>query len=160
MADGTTMLCWVCNAKCGACPSVRRPPISAASILPPEFLDLPVLDISCLSDNIRSCAFTTRMNAYKVRSAYRVRMPFLEVCLYGESTYMVNMPERWSVPICSEILIALTTRIWWKCLYSGCAYSLMWHGYGYSWLYFKVGMRVVIYRNVSKWHVSLGRICH
>ena len=62
---------------------------------------------NCMSDNIQSCAFITRINAYTVRSAYIVRMSLLEVCLYGESTYRVNTPERWSVLICSELLITL-----------------------------------------------------
>ena len=45
-------------------------------------------------DNIRSYALIKRINAYTVRSAYRVRMPLLEVCLYGESAYRVNAPKR------------------------------------------------------------------
>ena len=76
-----------------------------------------------LSDNIRSCAFITRINAYTVRRAYRVRMPLLEVCLYGESTYRVNTPERWSVLIYSELLLTLVNAynvevlVWRGCLF-------------------------------------------
>ena len=77
-----------------------------------------------------------------------VRMPLLEVCLYGESTYRGNTPERRSVLICSELLITLVDAykvevlVWRRCLFSEVARVRIFR------LYFKVGMRVVIYRNI------------
>ena len=54
-------------------------------------------------------------------------MSFLEVCLYGESTYRVNTPERRSVIICSELLITLVNAykeevlVWRRCLFGDVA---------------------------------------